>query len=62
VRIALEEPRFIVFDKFVSHFSDRFEIIMLDHAPDAVWGALLATRLVEEGRNGPKLVPMEWLQ
>ena len=53
---------FIVFDKFVSHFSDRFQIIVLDHAPDAVWGTLPATHLVEEWRNGPKLVPMEWLQ
>ena len=29
---------FIVFDRFVSHFSERFQIIVLDHAPDAVWG------------------------
>jgi uncharacterized protein DUF3732 len=53
---------FIVFDRFVSHFSERFQIIVLDHAPDAVWGTLPATHLVEEWRNGPKLVPIEWLQ
>ena len=52
---------FIVFDKFVSYFSERFQIIVLDHAP-ALWGDPSATDLVEEWRNGPKLVPTKWLQ
>lgn len=53
---------FTVFDRFVGHFKDRFQIIVLDHAPEVVWGKMPATHLVDEWRNGNKLVPMEWLE
>ena len=52
---------FTVFDRFVGHFKDRFQIIVLDHAPEVVWGKMPATHLVDEWRDGKKLVPMEWL-
>jgi len=53
---------FKVFDRFAEKFSPRFQIIVLDHAAQTVWGALPFTHLVDEWRDGAKLVPAEWLQ
>lgn len=52
---------FKVLDYFCRKFSPRFQVIVFDHASDSVWGNLSATHLVEEWRDGAKLVPLEWL-
>jgi hypothetical protein len=38
------------------------QIIVLDHAPQDVWGAIPGIVAFEEWRDGKKLVPIEWLQ
>lgn len=37
------------------------QVIVLDHAGDAVWGSVKNTNLVEEWREGKKLVPLDWI-
>lgn len=39
----------------------RLQILVLDHAGTNVWGNIPGVRLVEEWRDGTKLIPMEWL-
>lgn len=39
----------------------RLQVIVLDHADDEIWSGLEGAVLVEEWRNGKKLVPMSWL-
>lgn len=39
----------------------RLQVIVLDHADDAVWGGVKNASLVEEWREGRKLVPVDWL-
>jgi len=39
----------------------RLQIIVLDHAPQEVWGDIPGIAAFEEWRDGVKLVPMEWL-
>lgn len=34
--------------------------IVLDHAPETVWGSIPNVHLVEEWRDGKKLIPEEW--
>jgi hypothetical protein len=46
----------------VNEAQSRLQIIVLDHAPETVWGSINGVHLVEEWRNGRKLVPVEWLQ
>jgi hypothetical protein len=41
--------------------SGRLQVIVLDHADDEIWSGLEGAVLVEEWRNGKKLVPMSWL-
>ena len=52
---------FNVFNKFVERFPAKFQIIVLDHASRKS-GETSALHLIEEWRDGPKLVPSEWLQ
>ncbi len=40
---------------------NRLQIIVLDHAGDSVWGEIPTVNLVEEWRDGTKLVPTKWL-
>ncbi|HEY7337659.1 MAG TPA: DUF3732 domain-containing protein [Bryobacteraceae bacterium] len=40
----------------------KFQIIVLDHAADTVWGNILGVHLIEEWRDGAKLIPAEWIQ
>jgi hypothetical protein len=51
--------------KVLSDFStlnpNRFQIIVLDHAPDYLWRDLPNTNAPEEWRGGVTLVPKEWL-
>jgi hypothetical protein len=39
----------------------RWQAIVLDHARDDVWGSVPDVHLVQEWRDGVKLVPVEWL-
>jgi hypothetical protein len=36
-------------------------VVVLDHADDEIWSGLANTVLVEEWREGRKLVPMDWI-
>jgi hypothetical protein len=40
----------------------NLQVILLDHADDKVWGDIENVILIEEWRDGMKLVPVEWLQ
>lgn len=40
----------------------NLQVILLDHADDKVWGDMENVILIEEWRDGKKLVPVEWLQ
>ncbi|SKA85285.1 Protein of unknown function [Prosthecobacter debontii] len=59
--VSAVRKAFKVFDHFTKKFGPRFQIIVLDHASENVWGNLAQTHLVEEWRDGAKLVPIEWL-
>jgi hypothetical protein len=37
-------------------------VIVLDHADEEVWGSISGVELIEEWRNGKKLVPIEWVK
>ena len=52
---------FKVLDATVAESKNKFQIIVLDHAGDEVWGDLPCVKLVEEWRNNKKLVPLSWL-
>lgn len=39
-----------------------FQVIVLDHAPETVWGDVENIHLVEEWRGGRKLIPLEWIE
>jgi hypothetical protein len=52
---------FSVLGKVVAEANGKLQVIVLDHAPDTVWGGLPHLHLVEEWRNGIYLVPKEWL-
>lgn len=53
---------FETFSKVVSESSKAIQIIVLDHAPESIWGRLPNVNLIEEWRGGIKLVPEEWLK
>ena len=40
--------------------NSRFQVILLDHADENVWGDIEDVVLVEEWRDGLKLVPEHW--
>jgi len=46
----------------VAQAKSNFQSIVLDHAPESVWGNILDVQLVEESRNGVKLISMDWLR
>lgn len=45
----------------VRQTSGAFQALILDHAGAEVWSDIANVHLVDEWRNGRKLVPMEWL-
>lgn len=45
----------------VNDAKGRLQVLVLDHAHDDTWGELSEVYLVEEWRDGNKLVPMAWL-
>lgn len=53
---------FDVFGKATSTFKGGdFQIIVVDHAGREIWDGLEGVHLVEEWRNGKKLVPASWI-
>ncbi|MCL6606133.1 MAG: DUF3732 domain-containing protein [Paenibacillus sp.] len=52
---------FEVFSYVVNKCGGKLQIIVLDHAPETVWGGIEDIHLVDEWRNGKKLIPTEWL-
>lgn len=52
---------FAVMGDAVSQAKGKLQIIVFDHAPESVWEKLPNVELVEEWRNGVKLVPTDWL-
>ena len=46
----------------VKQSGGKIQIIVLDHAAENVWGGVEGVHLVEEWREGKKLVPIEWLE
>jgi hypothetical protein len=53
---------FQVISKVVSATDGALQVIVLDHAGSDVWQEIPNVKLVEEWRDGRKLVPLEWLQ
>ncbi len=52
---------FQVMSDVVAQSEGRLQVIVLDHAADTVWSGISMVHLVEEWRDGRKLVPPEWL-
>ncbi len=50
-----------VMSDVVSESQNTLQIIVLDHAAENVWGRVPMARLVEDWREGRKLIPPEWL-
>ena len=52
---------FSLLSEEVTLANGKLQVIVLDHADDEIWHGLAGAVLVEEWRNGKKLVPMSWL-
>lgn len=52
---------FKVLSKLTDEFKGKFQVIVLDHASETVWGKVEKINRVEEWRNGKTLVPIEWI-
>lgn len=59
--IAAVQKIFSVFTSVINGTKGAFQIIVLDHAAEDVWGIIEGIHLVEEWRYGLKLVPISWL-
>ncbi|MFC2044355.1 DUF3732 domain-containing protein [Chloroflexota bacterium] len=59
--ITAVQKIFSVFTSVINGTNGAFQIIVLDHAAEDVWGIIEGIHLVEEWRNGLKLVPISWL-
>jgi hypothetical protein len=53
---------FKVLASAISNSNRKLQIIVLDHAAENVWGDVSGVHLVEEWRNGVKLVPENWIR
>lgn len=60
---GIADPRGGLFHcaQVVEQAKGRFQIIVLDHAPEGVWGDIPNIVAFEEWRGGMKLVPTEWI-
>jgi len=52
---------FAAMSQAMSATSDKFQVIVLDHAAKAVWGGVPLVHEVDEWRNGQALIPNEWM-
>lgn len=59
--IAAVRKTYRVIGDVVEAAAGKLQAIILDHAPEGVWGNLSSVVLVEEWRDGIKLVPLDWL-
>lgn len=53
---------FALLSSEVGKTNHRLQVIVFDHADDAVWGGLAHLQLVEEWRNNRALIPSAWLR
>lgn len=60
--IAAVRKVFATLADTVSALNGELQVIVLDHAGPEVWGNSSGVRLVEEWRDGTKLVPLEWIE
>lgn len=60
--IEAVQKAFGAFSSVVGNSVDSFQIIVLDHAAENVWGDIPHVHKVEEWRGGKKLVPLEWIE
>lgn len=60
--VAAVRKVFELLGSVVERSNGRLQAIVLDHAPDSVWGELPYVTLAEDWHTGTKLVPEEWLE
>lgn len=53
---------FMTMKSAIEKSSNNLQILIFDHASEEVWNGIEGIHLVEEWRNGLKLIPEEWLQ
>jgi hypothetical protein len=58
--VAAVRKIFELLGSVVGKSGERLQVIVLDHAPDSVWGELTSVTLAEDWHTGTKLVPSEW--
>ena len=49
-------------DRIIGESNGNLQVTVLDHAGSTVWEGLSNVHLVEEWRDGRKLIPMSWLE
>ena len=52
---------FNTLSEIINETKGNLQIIVLDHAPESVWGQIRNIHMVDEWRGGKKLIPSEWL-
>jgi hypothetical protein len=52
---------FNVFSRVVENSKGQLQVIVLDHAPESVWGHISNIHMVAEWRGGKSLIPSDWL-
>jgi hypothetical protein len=60
--IEAVKKAFNVLGSVVGQASGMLQVIVLDHAPSSVWGAIPNVVEVEEWREGRSLVPSDWIR
>jgi hypothetical protein len=58
--IVAVQKAFQVISLVVQASMGELQVIVLDHAPENVWGNIAGGHLVEEWRDGKKLIPKAW--
>ena len=59
--IVAVQKAFKVISTVVQACKGELQVIVLDHAPENVWGNIQGVHLVEEWREGKALIPKDWL-
>ncbi len=52
---------FVAMSQAVTAASEGFQVIILDHAGNSVWGGIPLVHEVDDWRNGLALIPTEWM-
>jgi hypothetical protein len=58
--VAAVRKVFELLGDVVARSNGRLQAVVLDHAPDSVWGEIPLVGLVEDWHSGTKLVPTDW--